>query len=201
MDFSTLKFETWLIVVLAALAGAVLTQLFNALTLWYRQPALRLAFSKNEAGCLVDAPARFTINGKSVVGVQRCLRIKVKNTGRSIARSVNVCVTEIIFYDLSSQGRVFAEEVLDLPLALSRRAVFELAPGGHRFIDLFFVDDPGTGPALRFPFNPMPDRLALQGFGPGSYSAAIFATAENASSCRRRLFWHWDGTVPGLVIA
>ena len=95
---------------------------------------------------------------------------------------------------------LFAEEVLDLGLALTGERVFNLAAEGHQFVDLVHTQTVGQqAAALLFDFERGPARLAQRGFGVGTWFT-IFVSAENANSLRTEARWSWDGTLDGLVI-
>ena len=113
--------------------------------------------------------------------------MRVDNKGLKTAHNVCVSATEIEFR--ATGTTVFADEVLEFLLALSDgRAIFDLPPGGHRFIDVFFVEDFGNV-TPRFGFAQTPHRLSLLGFGKGSYSVRVVATADNASAKHSRISW------------
>jgi hypothetical protein len=95
---------------------------------------------------------------------------------------------------------VFAEEVLEFQLALSERTVFDLPPGAHRFIDVFFVEDFGFGVTNRFAFAQVTLRFSFLEFGKGRYSVRVVATAQNAWPKKEQVNWNWDGTLAGQNI-
>jgi hypothetical protein len=165
---------------------------------WVR-PILVIVFNRNEIGCRVHTPAVQVGEGTGVgpVAEQLYLRLKIKNEGRTFARNASVCVTRIGFHAHGVGERTFAEEVFDLKLALSGRAVFNLASGGHRFVDLVHATQNGR---LAFDFVESPIRLAILGFGSGDYEIDVVATAENATSVSRLIKWSWDGTLHGLTM-
>lgn len=63
------------------LAGSVITQLLNITKEWCLKPKLQCVLSKRENGCIAT-----TANGKYI-------RLKVKNTGRTIAKDVQVMIS------------------------------------------------------------------------------------------------------------
>jgi len=131
---------------------------------------------------------------------QLYLRLKIQNEGRTFAKNVSVCVMRIGFRAHGAGERVFAEEVFDLKLVLSGRAVFNLASGGHRFVDLVHATQSEQAVGLTFDFVESPIRLVLLGFGSGDYEMDVVATAENAKSVLHLIKWSWDGTLQGLTM-
>ena len=131
---------------------------------------------------------------------QLYLRLKIQNEGRTFAKNASVCVTRIGFRAPGAGERVFAEEVCDLKLAQSSRAVFNLASGGHRFVDLVHATQRGQSVGLAFDFVEVPIRLIRLGFGSGDYEMEVVATAENAKSVSHLIKWSWNGTLDGLTM-
>jgi len=159
------------------------------------RPRIQVLFDNAEPGCRVDT---------NVLGgtdpVQRYVRLKIRNSGRSTARGVSAYVTKLTFMAPRTRSRTYEEDVLDLKLANGRPSPFILAPGAHRYIDLAVVDK--TNLSHSYIFEAIPVRLREQGFGIvlGDYGAEIFVSAENAEAERRIVTWSWDGKFPGLDI-
>jgi hypothetical protein len=179
---------------LSGALGSALTLIVTALVFWMRRPRLLLSFTARTRGCVVDTP--------SLGGRQRVLRILVENHGWTSAHKVNVSAIKLKFYPLRGSPSVLADEVLEFSLALQNRSVFDLAPGAHRWVDVAYADDLGQDINLRFGFaGHTPLRLNLLGFGKrGSYIFSVIATAENANATKKRISWHWDGSLRGLTI-
>jgi hypothetical protein len=181
--------------VTGGLAGSILTIIVNSIRTRWLRPRLRIVFQNSEPGCLLDT---------NVVGttqpVQRYVRLKIKNAGRSTARGVAVCITKLTFAAPGAGSRSFEEDVLDLLLANHQPSPFILAPGAHRYIDLAFVTK--TPPSYSYVFRATPVRLAVQGFGtaPGEYGAEVFAYGDDAKPAHKFVRWSWDGQFPGLTI-
>ena len=177
------------------LAGALFTQLIALVAYLVRRPRLHLVFSSMERGCVVDTPAGASAR-------QRWLKIRVENRGWTAAHEVNVSATEISFEARTAPVQIYAEEVLDFPLALGGgRSTFDLAPGGHRFVAVFFAQDSVQVSKAQFAFPPnqTPLRFNQLGIGDvGAYSVWVIATAHNATARKRRINWDWNGTVDGL---
>jgi hypothetical protein len=192
--------ETQLITALSGgLAGAFLTQLTSAVLAWWREPQLKIIFSPEERGCIVDTAA--THYGAS--SRMNFLRIHIANTGKSTAHSVCVSSVEISYTAATpeSQTNLIQEEVLDLRLAVSHRATFDLPRGLHRFVDIFYLNEPqGSGISFGWGFIQTPKRIEAYHFGAGDYSMKVIATAENAFAITKRINWKWDGTRAGLKI-
>jgi hypothetical protein len=178
------------------LAGATLT----VISQWIRgrllRPQLEMLFRNEEPGRRVD-----TNTTEEAEPVARFVRLKVKNSGRSTAFGVSVCVTKLTFEAPGAGSRIFAEDVLDLRLAYHAGAnPFLLAPGAHRYIDLAHRSRRDL--SHWYDLHPHPTRLRQQGFGihAGTYGAEIFVAAENAQAVERFVRWSWDGAFPGLNI-
>ena len=75
--------------------------------------------------------------GRPVEIPSRYLRLKVSNKGRTTAQGIVVSVTNLRFWRETTGAEEFDEEVMDLPVARYTRPTFELAPGAHRFLDVF----------------------------------------------------------------
>lgn len=87
----------------------------------------------------------------------------------------------------------FDEEVMDLPVARYTRPTFELAPGAHRFLDVFLVWRHNNQDGFSFPFVPTrDDRIYLRRYGCGSYRVEVIVNAHNISAKKRVLDWHWS---------
>jgi hypothetical protein len=143
-------------------------------------------------------------SGNPVVLKQVYLRLRIENRGKTFAKNTSVCVTKIDYHRQGAPRASFEEEVLDLKLALTgNRAVFNLASGGHRFVDLIHTSQaPGQAAVvLAFDFMEQPSRLDLVGFDRGKYKLKVFATAENAKSQSEEVEFSWDGTLDGLTVA
>jgi hypothetical protein len=180
------------------LAGSALTLISQSIKQARNRPVINLLFDHSEPGCLVDTSTRSTDQV-----VQRYLRIKVRNSGRSTAQEVSLSVTRIKFDAPGMGTRTFEEEVLDLKLGLgpAARSVFRLAPGAHQYVDLAHTQLLPSGVAeYLLDFVRTSARLTRLGFGAGTYRATIFASAKNASSASRDVIWTWDGGFPGLQI-
>jgi hypothetical protein len=177
------------------LAGATLTIVVNSIKNHWLRPVLLVLFANDEPGCRVDTNV-VGENGYS----RRFIRLKIKNAGRSTARGVSACVTELSFV-APGTNRIFRDDVLDLIPAFGQPSPFLLAPGAHRFVDLAFV---GKEPlSFNYVFRNIPARLQEQGLGAkaGSYGARIFVSSENTKAVERFASWNWDGQFPGLDIA
>ena len=199
---------SWPAVLFSGVFGAILTLGAQGIIAWWRSPILRLLFDETEDGCRVSTPAWQTqdqASGQAVEIVEQVyLRLKVTNRGRTFAKNVNVCITEIGFADDDSPS---AEEVLDLGVALmpDSRGIFNLASKGHRFVDLVYCDHHRlqfavqTKPLLLVRLEQrLPEVIART--GSCVFETLVFVSAENAASVRALCRWHWDGTLKGLRI-
>lgn len=174
----------WILVsawVTGGLAGATLTIIYQWLRQSWLKPRLEILFANKEPGCRVDT---------NIVGgtqnVARYLRLKVKNSGRSTAHDVSVCVTKLTFTAPGAGSHTFRDDVLDLKLTLTPDTLrFRLAPCAHRYIDLAHTDRSGQGANFIYDFAGLIparlERLRQQGvFGTqaGEFGAEIFVSAE-----------------------
>jgi hypothetical protein len=194
------------------LAGAFITLGGQAIIRFRNRPRPVVVFSEGEPGCVITTPGYLvdpqgnTINdeqGNPRTVQQKYLRLKIKNIGRTFAQNTSVFITEISYRAEGAQTRTFSEEVLELKLALAGdKSVFNLAAGGHRYVDVVHTQQgPGQAAvALIFDFVRGAVRLNLMGYGPGQYEMTIFVAAENCQSVRRIIRWSWNGTLNGLVI-
>jgi hypothetical protein len=192
--------QLWLTAVTGGLAGALCTQLITLIVYLVSRPRLHLAFAATERGCVVDTPAGA---GNVTNARQRWLKIRVENRGWIAAHQVNVSAAEISFEGRNAPVQIFAEEVIDFPLALGEgRSTFDLAPGAHRFVAVFLAEEQlGRGATARFAFVQTPLRFQQLRIGSdGAYSVRIIATARNASAKTGRINWDWNGTIAGLRI-
>jgi len=203
----------WIPGLTGGLAGAVFTLLGQWLCRHCKRPKLEIVFENAKDGCRVPTDAWLAdrrtgnkltdSNGNPIVVKQVYLRLRIENRGKTFAKNTSVCVTQIDYHRQGAPRTAFAEEVLDLKLALTGdRAVFNLASGGHRFVDLVYTyQAPGQAAELAFAFMEKPSRLDLVGFGKGQYKLNVFATAENAKSEPKDVEFSWDGTLDGLIVA
>jgi hypothetical protein len=191
------------------LAGSTLTLLIQSYLRWRSRPILEIVFQSGEPGCdvkthgfRVDNDGDFILHeGQRIEVQQRYLRLKLKNSGRTFAENCSVCITEIEFGAPGQGRRVFEEEILDLGLALSGSTVFNLAAGGHRFLDLARThDDPLQGHSFGVNAAKVPVRLGPELYGAGRYRMKVFVAANNASSVSREIEWSYDGPAGGLRI-
>jgi hypothetical protein len=185
-----------LVSLLSGFVGAGLTTWWT----WARRPKLRVSFNPFDVGVLVDTPAtaeRVDGQGRTIEFVQRALRLRIENHGETTAHQVNVSMIEFCYRPRGVElWEYMADEVLELHLALAERALFDLPPKGHRWVDLAYADQCERGSRLRFGFAAAaPNRLALMGFGQsGLYSAAVVVTAANAEATPpTRIHWEWGG--------
>ncbi len=214
------NYTVWIPALWGGLAGAILTLLAQISFRWWNRPILVAIFKSSEPGCIVETPAQIVQSGQAIgKSLQRYIRLKVKNGGKSFAKNVSVCVTKITYNAPGSGTADFAEEVFDFKLSLTPdRAVFNLAAGGHRFIDIVraSVNSPLDGgpqlpphclpqvnctARLDFDFVFSPARLEEMGWTRGTYQMEVFVSAENAASLSTQLSWSWDGTLNNLQIA
>ena len=194
--------QFWLTAFTGGLADALCTQFIIFMAYLVSRPRLHLAFAATERGCVVDTPAG---SGNVTNARQRWLKIRVENQGWTAAHEINVSAAEISFEARTAPVQIFAEEVLDFPLALGAgRSTFDLAPSGHRFVAVFLAEEQlGQRPAagFAFPAAQTPRRFQQIGIGSiGTYSVRVIATAHNAAAKKRRINWDWNGTVDGLHI-
>jgi hypothetical protein len=204
--FEQLSDQTVVGIFAGGLAGAALNQVAGLLTRLWMRPDLDLSFGGAEAGCVAHTTAVKLQDGKIVEsGNQRYLRVKVRNAGRTAAKNVNLCLTQIDLYPRSGQPKVFATEVLDLKFAMTQDVKFDIGARAHRFVDVFGVAeypsgiDPQLG-AKVFPFALVEAFTDHGKWIPGHYSIAVVATADNASSVSARLSWYYDGGLDGTHI-
>lgn len=206
---------SWVIPALTGgLAGAAFTvSLQHAYRHWTR-PILSMVFS-NDAGCVV--PARGWMfdqkSGKPILdqsgahrqGATRYLRIKIENRGLTFAQNVSVYVTKLTCDAAGSGTTTFEEEVFDLSVANSalERKTFNLAAGAHQFIDLVHTEDTNPGGHMVFDFGKAAHRL--EDLKPkvdrsATYTARVFASAENAGSVTREVRWECGTSLDSLKI-
>ena len=81
--------------------------------------------------------------------------------GWIVAHQVNVSAAEISFDGRNAPVQIFAEEILDFPLAFGEgRPTFDLAPGAERFVAVFFADQQlGEAATAQFAFPQTPAGL------------------------------------------
>jgi hypothetical protein len=95
-------------------------------------------------------------------------------------------VVKLKFEAAGKGASSFEDEVFDLKLALPKdQAVFRLAKGAHRYVDLFHTEKSTPRPNFSPDFVRTPARLAILGWGAGTYRVEILASAENAASVHR----------------
>jgi len=195
-------------VLTGGLAGSVLTLLSQSFLRWWRRPILEIVFQSGEPGCdvkthgfRVDERGKPILDGGKPIEVQqRCLRLKLKNGGKTFAENCSVNITEIGFKAPGQGSKVFEEEVLELRLALTGSTSFNLASGGHRFLDIAHTEDSLQGHSFGFDAAQIPVRLGRQGFGVGTFTMKVFAAANNAASVSREVKWSYDGQAGGVRI-
>ena len=184
----------WIVLAVTALtggaAGAFITQFIQRRITRFLRPRLSLVFQSDVDGCDVPVPP-----------TQRFFRLKVINNGRSVAENVNVSITRLTFTpEGESAARTFQEEVLDLQVSLTGDYPFRLPTESHRFMDVCYFSQPYESIDVGFAFRKPPSRLLTYGFGAGSYSAQLLASADDADSKRAEIKWVWDGTLDGACI-
>jgi hypothetical protein len=204
--FEKLTDQTIVGIFAGGLAGAILNQFASFCTRLFMRPVLKLSFNGTEAGCIAHTPAFKLQDGKVVEsGNQRYLRMKVRNTGRTAAKNVNLCLTQIDLYPKSGQPRIFATEVLDLKFAMTQDVKFDIGARAHRFVDVFGVAQYPSGIEPQLGAKVFPYAL-LEAFThdgkwiPGHYSIAVVGTADNAPSVNARLNWFYDGDLDGTRV-
>lgn len=182
--------QSWITAFTGGLAGALLTFTFQWLLAVYRRPRLQVIFDQSEPGCAVDA----------VPDLQRYLRLKVRNVGRTTAHQVGLSITSIIYEAPDGTRTPFNEEVLDLKAGMTGDQLFNLPPEAHRFADLAlsFLADQMAQHSFDFVRHPR----RLEGFAQrvGRYKADVFVSANDAAPRRLTVEWEWDGSIAGLNI-
>jgi hypothetical protein len=131
------------------------------------------------------------------------LRLKVENRGKTFAKKVSVCVTQIKYKAPGKGESTFAEEVFELSLAptVGNPYVFNLAAQAHRFVDLVHTSsDDQNNLDLVFDFGKGTQRLAALNMSSGDYDAKVFVSAENAKSVARNVQWSYGYTLDSLKI-
>jgi hypothetical protein len=116
------------------------------------------------------------------------------NRGRTTAQDVVISVTKLKYWHSTTGIIEFDEEVMDLPVARYKAGSFNLAPGGHRYMDAFVVSANGE---WWFGFVERGDRIYLRPYGHGSYKADIVATAANMKAVAGTIKWYCDLTLTG----
>jgi hypothetical protein len=188
----------WTAWVTGGLAGSALTLISQWVSRLWVRPRLVVLFKDEEPGCRINTNF---IGGTEFV--EHYLRLKIKNSGRSTAVGVSVCVTRLTFAAHGVGNQEFAEDVLDLKLTLQLKPIlsFLIAPGAHRYVDVAHTNR--DKPSHNYDFHVHPARLLMPsalGSHPGTYGAEIFVVAENARPVQRYVTWSWDGGFPGLRI-
>jgi hypothetical protein len=202
----------WITGLTGGLAGALLTLLGQCLWRWWNRPILEIVF-RDEPGCIVPIdgwlldkttgnPLKNSL-GNPRRGKAQYLRLKIENRGKTFAKNASVCVTQITYRAAGTGEKTFAEEVFELSLAPTAGdpMVFNLASGGHRFVDFVHTSlDDENHLELVFDFGKGAHRLAPLNLGSGSYVVTVFASAENAKSIRREVQWSYGNTLDSLKI-
>lgn len=201
--------QSFLTALSGGLAGAVITLITQSFLRHWNRPILEIRF--NDEGCNVrtqgvmmdsERKAVRDAQGKPRVIEQRYLRLKVINKGKTFAKSVSACVTRINYRDQRAGGQAtFEAEVCDLKLALTvDRVVFDLAAGGHRFVDLVHAQqEVGEQSQIGFDFVKVPFNLLSQRYDKGKYQMKVFVAAENAQSVPGDFDWSWNGVLDDLA--
>jgi hypothetical protein len=186
----------WLPILAAAVTGGLAGSLFNHVVQWWRRPELGLSFHPSEPGCEVE-----TLTTGERPFLQRYLRLKITNFGKSTANNVSAYMVRIKQTPPNEAGRDFAEEVVDFKVSLTGDIMFRLPPKAHRFVDVCLaIHRPASGNVdFSFDFHRNPVRLDSMR-RPGSFDAEIFVSADGAKPLRASLQWSWDGTFKGLRI-
>jgi hypothetical protein len=203
----------WITALTGGLAGALLTLLGRSLLHWWNRPILEIVF-RDEAGCIVPIRDAWVLDkdkgtprkdklGNPRRGNFQYLRLKIEDRGKTFAKNASVCVTQITYEAAGTGKKSFAEEVFELSLAptAGNRLVFNLAAGGHRFMDFVHTEpDDENQLKLVFDFGPGTWRLDPLNLGAGSYVVTVFASAANAQSIKRDLHWSCGKTWDSLKI-
>jgi hypothetical protein len=183
-------------VVVSALTGGLAGSLVNLTRNWWREPILKILFQENEKGCLITTNF---VGGNELL--QRYVRLKVRNAGRSTAKDVSICVVKLRFEAPDEDPVDFEQEVLDLKVAMTPDQItFRLAAGAHQYVDLWHTQKEHGGVAFMTDFVATPATLAFFPRKPGIYRAEVFVSADNAPSVGYTASWSWDGQYPGLHI-
>ena len=140
------------------LAGSIITLIVQGFLRYWKRPILEIG--QDDEGCNVRTQAFLIdlagkplkdVQDKLLVCEQRYLRLKVTNKGKTYAKNVSACVTRITYRsDRAGAQAILKNEVFDLKLALtSDRAVFDVAAGAHRYIDLVHCQENGQENRVR----------------------------------------------------
>ena len=183
--------KEWVVLFFGFFGGGLAGASFNQIIGWIRRPKLRLCFSSNVNGCIVDPPGYvlgpdgkplLDASQNPIVVATRYLRVMIQNTGRTVAHGVIVSVTKLTYWRQTTGSEVFDEEVMDLPVVRHSQQL-DLPPGAHRYMDVFSAWN-YNGPRFRFSFVELTDRIYLREYHFGSYKADIIATANNISKAK-----------------
>jgi hypothetical protein len=81
--------------------------------------------------------------GNRISGQTKYLRLKIKNRGKTFAKNVSLCVTQVTYKSGGVGEKTFPEEVFELRLAQTETVnpfVFNLTADGIVFLDLVHAD-------------------------------------------------------------
>jgi hypothetical protein len=175
------------------LLGFFLRPTIERLFVRFFRPRLAIEFPGAEPGCEVTTPIQGTQQH-----VQRYLRIRIRNRGRTTANKVSIYGTVLRHQVPGAHDFEFREEVLDLPLSMSAPTTleFRLSPEAYRYVDLCYIIK--GDPKLHWGFVQKPLRLYNRSFGPGRYRLHVFASSDNSESVAGDVVFSWDGTFTGL---
>jgi hypothetical protein len=144
----------WIAVIVSGLggglAGAVLTQWVQARRVWIERPILRAGFGKEGDGSIIlqDSPSS-DADGSSKA-IQQWIRVKIKNNGKSTARSVRVIIVSIANKTSDFTEWEFTQEVIDCGWSHIEETKIDIPPATWRFTDVFVLEMFATRSDLRF---------------------------------------------------
>ncbi len=177
------------------LAGSILTQVVQKFTKWRERPILIAEFGEPGDGSIIqqDLPAS---NAESLTkGIQQWVRVKVKNRGRSTARSVRVIITSIGNKTSDLTEWNFDQEVIDCWWSHIGETKIDIPPQTWRFADIFVNEMTETRADLKFTgtgARNIPGRIEI-------LSVRVMLTGDNCETTAATLPFRYQGLPQGMI--
>lgn len=181
-----------------ALGGGVLTLIGQELLAFCRRPKILIEYGDAPEYCTPspiawpwDNPDRRPVELESIF-----VRSKIKNSGRSVAKSCRAYMTHVARTNKDgTRFEIKGQDSMQIPWSLRDGEVdaIDLPPGINQFVDICFTISRDL-PHKLFPAARLfPKRLRESWNQPGRFNITVMVTGEGFDPISKVICFEWDG--------
>lgn len=177
------------------LAGSILTQGVQKYTKWREQPILIAEFGKARDGSIIQEDLSASNAESRTKGRRQWARVKVKNDGRSTARSVRAIITSIGNKTSDLTEWKFDQEVIDCKWSHIDETKIDIPPQTWRFADIFVLEMTEAQCDLTFTgtgARNIPGKIEI-------LSITVMLTGDNCETTMATLRFRYQGLQEGMT--